>query len=114
MRARRFLVGALLPQPPAYLLVVVDVFVGHAGEEAFEVVSLVALPALPVGLQVGVETLHFVLALLHLERHLRREQRALQLQGTLPYATGCSLRPGGGGGDGGGLKRRVALAIWDV
>lgn len=39
------------------LFIMVDIFVGHAGEELFEVLSLVALPALPVGLQVGVETL---------------------------------------------------------
>lgn len=65
-----------------YLFIAVDVSVGHAGEELLEVVSLVALPALPVGLQVRVETLHFVLALLHLQRHLRRErERELELQG---------------------------------
>ena len=59
----------------------VDVSVGHAGEELFEVLSLVALPALPVGLQVGVETLHFVLAFLHLDWHLWADERKLQLQG---------------------------------
>lgn len=59
-------------EPPAYLFVVADVLVGHAGEKLFEVLSLVALPALPVRLQVGVETLHLVLAFLHLRRHLRR------------------------------------------
>ncbi len=58
-------------QQPAYLFIVVDVFVGHACEKLFEVLSLVALPALPVCLQVCVETLHFVLAFLHLHWHLR-------------------------------------------
>lgn len=53
-----------------YLFIVVDVFVRHAGEELLEVLPLVALPALPVGLQVGVETLHLVLAFLHLQWQL--------------------------------------------
>lgn len=64
-----------------YLLVADDVFVGHAGEELLEVLPLVALPALPVRLQVRVETLHLVLAFLHLRRHLRRHRGELQLQG---------------------------------
>lgn len=61
----------------AYLLVVIDVFVGHATEKLLEVLSLVALPALPVGLQVGVETLHLVLAPLHLGWHLAGDTEAL-------------------------------------
>lgn len=47
-----------------------DVLVGQTRQKLLEVVSLVALPALPVGLQVGVETLRLVLALLHLQRDL--------------------------------------------
>lgn len=60
----------------SYLFVLVDVFVGHACEELLEVLSLVALPALPVGLQVGVEALHLVLALLHLHRDLGRHRHS--------------------------------------
>lgn len=54
----------------AYLFIIGDVFVGHAGEKLLEVLSLVALPALPVCLQVSVETLHFVLAFLYLGWYL--------------------------------------------
>lgn len=64
----------------AYLFIVVDVFVGHAGEKLFEVLPLVALPALPVCLQVGVEALYFVLAFLHLHRHLPRHRGKKKLQ----------------------------------
>lgn len=64
-----------------HLLVVGDVFVGHARQKLLEVLSLVALPALPVGLQVCVETLHLVLAFLHLDWHLRRHREKLQLGG---------------------------------
>lgn len=72
-------------QQPAYLFIVVDVFVGHAGEKLFEVLPLVALPALPVCLQVSVETLYFVLAFLYLHWHLRRHRENYSyggLQGT--------------------------------
>lgn len=66
---------------PAHLFILDDVFVGRARQKLLEVLSLVALPALPVRLQVRVETLHFVLAFLHLHRHLRRHRGKLQLQG---------------------------------
>lgn len=51
---------------PLYLLVVGDVAVGQARQQLSEVTPLVALPALPVGLQIGVEALGPVLAALHL------------------------------------------------
>lgn len=59
----------------------VDVFVGHAGEKLFEVLSLVALPTLPVCLQVSVETLHFVLAFLDLHWHLQRDRENYSYRG---------------------------------
>lgn len=49
-----------------YLLVVGDVAVGQTRQQLSEVAPLVALPALPVGFQVGVEALGSVLAALHL------------------------------------------------
>lgn len=49
-----------------YLLVVGDVAVCQARQQLSEVTPLVALPALPVGLQVGVEAFGPVLAALHL------------------------------------------------
>ena len=64
-----------------YLFIVVDVFVGHVGEKLFEVLPLVALPALPVRLQVCVETLQSVLALLHLHWHLQRETESYSYRG---------------------------------
>lgn len=59
----------------------VDVSVGHAGEKLFKVLSFVALPALPVCLQVRVETLHFVLAFLDLHWHLWREREKTRATG---------------------------------
>ena len=55
----------------ANLLVELDVFVSHPREQLSEVLSLVALPAFPVCLQVSVETLQAVLAFLHLNRNLQ-------------------------------------------
>lgn len=53
-----------------YLFIVADVFVGHARQKLLKVLPLVALPALPVSLQVSVETFHFVLAFFNLCRYL--------------------------------------------
>lgn len=61
---------------PLYLLIMGNVAVGQARQQLSEVASLVALPALPVGLQVGVEALSPVLAALHLQGDLKsRAQR---------------------------------------
>lgn len=67
----------------AYLFIVVDVFVGHAGEKLLKVLSLVALPALPVCFQVSVKTLHFVLAFFYFHWDLQGRQRQLHLHGGL-------------------------------
>lgn len=54
-----------------YLLEVGDVAVGQPGQQLSEVAPLVALPAFPVGLQVGVEAFSPVLAALHLQGDLK-------------------------------------------
>lgn len=61
-----------------YLFIVLDVFVRHAGQQLSEILALVVLPALPVGLQVSVEALHPVLALLHICGHLHEDTQITQ------------------------------------
>lgn len=53
-----------------YLLIVLDVLVGHPHEQLPEVLPLVVLPPLHVGLQISIETLHPVLTLLNIRWHL--------------------------------------------
>lgn len=56
--------------PASHLLIILDVLVRQAHEQLPEVMPLAALPPLHVSLQVSVEALHPVLALLHICRHL--------------------------------------------
>lgn len=57
--------------PPPHLLIILDILVSQAHEQLPEVISLVALPPLHISLQVCVEALHPVLALLHICWHLQ-------------------------------------------
>lgn len=83
------------PSLSLYLFKVGNVAVSQARQQLSEVAPLVTLPALPVGLQVGVEALGPVLAALHLQGDLQSERTRDDEQ----------LQDGGGGGGEGGLQR---------
>lgn len=53
-------------QPAHYLLIILDVLVGHSHEQLPEVLPLAVLPPLHVGFQISIETLHPILTFLHI------------------------------------------------
>lgn len=53
-----------------YLLIILNVLVGHPHEQLPEVLPLVVLPPLHVGLQISIETLHPILTLFNIHWHL--------------------------------------------
>lgn len=60
--------------PAPHPLIIPDILVSQAHEQLPEVMPLVALPPLHIRLQVSVEALHPVLALLHICWHLEGKQ----------------------------------------
>jgi len=57
------------------LLVVGDLSVGHFDEQPVEIFSLVLMPSLEVGLEVGVGTGHLVVQKFHLLAQLETENK---------------------------------------
>lgn len=76
--------------PTPYLLIILDVLVSQAHEQLPEVLPLIVLPPLHVGLQIGVETLHTILTLLHVCRHLEEGHRGFMCVTAPPASTSPS------------------------